>query len=80
MMKIGIPCKRIQRPCECRCGKTTAGGHFLPGHDTKTLSAILKEIGGILSLRNMVEAARKIKIEVEVDVNVKDPPSEEAAV
>ena len=77
-MKIGMPRKRIQRPCECRCGKTIAGGHFLPGHDTKTLSAILKEVGGILSLCNMIEAAREIKIEVEIDV--KDPPSEGAAV
>jgi hypothetical protein len=49
-----MPRKRIQKPCACRCGKNTAGGHFLPGHDTKTLSAVIEAVGGITALRLVV--------------------------
>ena len=62
-----MPRKRIQKPCACRCGEITAGGHFLPGHDTKTLSAVIEAVGGITALRNLVERVLGIKIEVELD-------------
>ena len=60
-----MPRKRIQKSCACRCGQITAGGHFLPGHDTKTLSAIIEAVGGIIALRKLVEKT----LDRDVDVN-----------
>ena len=62
-----MPRKRIQKPCACRCGENTAGGHFLPGHDTKTLSAVIEAVGGIAALRNLVEQVMGKEIEVVLD-------------
>lgn len=59
-----MPRKRIQKPCACRCGGTTAGGHFLPGHDTKTLSAIIEAVGGINALHNLVEQVLGTEVKV----------------
>jgi hypothetical protein len=62
-----MPRKRIQKPCACRCGKNTAGGHFLPGHDTKTLSAVIEAVGGITALRNLVEQVLGREVKTELD-------------
>jgi hypothetical protein len=43
--------------CECGCGKRRAKGHFLPGHDQKLRADLEKRVGGLLSLRMLVEAA-----------------------
>jgi hypothetical protein len=42
----------------------TKGGVFLPGHDAKTLSAILEATGGTANLRRLVEGALDRQIEV----------------
>ena len=62
-----MPRKRIQKPCACRCDQITAGRYFLPGHDTKTLSAIVAEVGGIDALRNLVEKVLGKEIKVVLD-------------
>jgi hypothetical protein len=62
-----MPRKRIQKPCACRCGQNTAGGHFLPGHDTKTLSAIIEAVGGIVALRNLIEKILERDVKVVLD-------------
>ena len=62
-----MPRKRIKKSCACRCGEITAGGHFLPGHDTKTLSAIVAAMGGIIALRNLIEQVLGREVEVELD-------------
>ncbi len=62
-----MPRKRIQKPCACGCDQITAGGCFLPGHDTKTLSAIIEAVGGIVALRKLVENALCRKVEVMLD-------------
>jgi hypothetical protein len=41
--------------CYCGCGEETKGGKFRPGHDAKLLSALIEAIGGIESLRTLVE-------------------------
>ena len=42
--------------CECGCGNETHGGAFLPGHD-QTLRAKLEErVGGLIALRELVNA------------------------
>jgi len=43
--------------CECGCGEM-ATGSFLPGHDQKLRIAIEQEVGGLLALRSLVEAAK----------------------
>lgn len=51
-----MPRKVVPKPCACGCGDMTKGGKFLPGHDSRTLSAILEHIDGDISdLRKMVE-------------------------
>ena len=62
-----MPRKRIKKSCACRCGEITAGGHFLPGHDTKTLSAIVAAMGGIIALRNLIEQVLGREVEVGLD-------------
>ncbi len=62
-----MPRKRIRKPCACRCDQITAGGHFLPGHDTKTLSAVIYAVGGIVALRNLVEKVLGREVEVMLD-------------
>ena len=42
--------------CECGCG-ADATGEFLPGHDQKLRSALERQVGGILAMRSLVEAA-----------------------
>lgn len=50
-----MPRRRIPKQCACGCGELTAGGDFKPGHDSKTLSAILEHVGGVLDLKTLVE-------------------------
>lgn len=42
--------------CECGCGNTSAST-FLPGHDQKLRSSIEHKVGGLLQLRDLVEAS-----------------------
>jgi len=44
--------------CECGCGGTAVRGSFLPGHDQRLRAALEAQVGGILALRSLVEAAR----------------------
>ncbi len=41
--------------CECGCGKKTAGGNFLPGHDQILRANLESKVGGILSLRDLLQ-------------------------
>jgi hypothetical protein len=45
----------------------TRGGDFLPGHDARTLSAVISTVGGVAALRTLVENALKRRIEVETE-------------
>jgi hypothetical protein len=45
----------------------TRGGDFLPGHDARTLSAVISSVGGVAALRQLVETALKRRIEVETE-------------
>ncbi len=42
--------------CECGCG-LKANSTFLPGHDQKLRISLEKRVGGLHSLRALVEAA-----------------------
>jgi len=45
------------RVCECGCGEASPGGGFRPGHDQKLRVALECRVGGLLSLRELVDAA-----------------------
>ena len=59
-----MPRKIVPKPCACGCGSMTRGGVFLPGHDAKTLSAIVEATGGTAKLKQLVEGALAMRIEV----------------
>lgn len=60
-----MPRKIRPRRCACGCGVMTRGGDFLPGHDARTLSAVINSVGGVAALRTLVEKVLKRRIEVE---------------
>ena len=55
MQEGTVPRKKVQRVCFCGCRRLTKGGKFVPGHDSKLLSAILEAVGGIEALRKLAE-------------------------
>lgn len=62
-----MPRRKVPKQCACGCGELTAGGNFKPGHDSKTLSAILERVGGVLNLKDLVEQHLKEIIVVKHD-------------
>ena len=62
-----MPRKIRPRKCACGCGAMTRGGDFLPGHDARTLSAVITVVGGVAALRTLVEKALKRRIDVETE-------------
>lgn len=81
-----MPRKIRPKLCGCGCGEKTRGGQFLPGHDSKTLSAIVEYVGGTLELKRIVEDALDCRIPVNTgsgkndDENDMADPSIELAV
>lgn len=42
--------------CHCGCGEEIRPGRrFLPGHDLRLLNKLAKDVGGVLSLKAIVE-------------------------
>lgn len=62
-----MPRKVRPQSCACGCGGMTKGGEFLPGHDQKTVAAIINKVGGVSELRELVEKTLRCRIKVEVD-------------
>ena len=60
-----MPRKIVPKKCGCGCGVMTKGGEFLPGHDSKTLSAVIEAAGGIAALKKIIERSLKTKIQVQ---------------
>lgn len=61
-----MPRKIVPKKCGCGCGETTKGGYFLPGHDSKTLSAVIETAGGITALKQIIEKSLRVKIQVKL--------------
>ena len=61
-----MPRKTVPKPCACGCDSMTKGGDYLPGHDSKTLSAIIENVGGVKQLRQLVEGVLNRQIEVKL--------------
>jgi hypothetical protein len=51
-----MPKKIVPKVCGCGCGSMTKGGQFIPGHDSKLMSAILQRVGGLAALKELVES------------------------
>ena len=60
-----MPRKKTPKECGCGCGLMTAGGDFKPGHDSKTISAIVSRVGGVLELKGIIEKLTGKPLEVE---------------
>jgi hypothetical protein len=45
----------------------TKGGEFRPGHDQKTIAAIVNKVGGVPELRKLVEETLRCRIKVDTD-------------
>lgn len=43
--------------CKCGCGEESSR-NFLPGHDQKLRITLEHQVGGLLSLRGLVESAK----------------------
>src|SRR5688500_17527684 len=48
--------RHVMASCECGCGQES-GLKFLPGHDQKLRARLEARIGGILRLRELVDAS-----------------------
>jgi hypothetical protein len=62
-----MPRRKKPRECACGCKQLTAGGKYLPGHDSKTLGAIVEAAGGVSELRTLVERTLERTIHVNLD-------------
>lgn len=63
-----MPRKIDPKKCACGCGEMTRGGFFKPGHDAKTIAAMVKAAGGVEKLLVIVESSLGRKIRVEVSI------------
>ena len=45
--------------CKCGCGETVNGGNFIAGHSQKLTASLVKEVGGLFALQELVQAAKK---------------------
>lgn len=45
--------------CECGCGAATQGGSFLPGHDQTLRARLEARVGGLLSMRDLVDVMER---------------------
>jgi len=43
--------------CECGCGEESNLGIFCQGHDQKLRTSLEQQVGGLLALRSLVQAA-----------------------
>ena len=60
-----MPRKIEPKLCACGCGGMT-NGTWVPGHDSKTVSAIVKKAGGTYELKRLVEKTLRCRIKIDV--------------
>ena len=53
--------------CECGCGAQTETAAFVPGHDQRLRTRLEAQVGGILALRSLIEAAEDNEGTVRLD-------------
>jgi len=45
--------------CKCGCGEPVRSGDFIAGHSGKLTSSLVKEVGGLFVLQELVQSAKK---------------------
>jgi hypothetical protein len=45
--------------CRCGCGELVRSGDFITGHSGKLTSSLVKEVGGLFALQDLVQSAKK---------------------
>jgi hypothetical protein len=45
--------------CKCGCGEEANNGDFIAGHSQKLTSHLVKEVGGLFTLQELVQSAKK---------------------
>ena len=61
-----MPRRMTPHTCACRCGGTTKGGVFLPGHDLKLWSKLINLAGSPEGVRDIVEKHRDRQVKKNV--------------
>lgn len=45
--------------CKCGCGEPANNGDFIAGHSQKLISSLVKELGGLSALQELVQSAKQ---------------------
>lgn len=45
--------------CRCGCGEPASNGDFIAGHSQKLTSSLVKEVGGLFALQDLVQSAKE---------------------
>jgi hypothetical protein len=45
--------------CRCGCGEPVRSGDFIAGHSGKLTSSLVKEVGGLFTLQELVQSAKQ---------------------
>jgi len=45
--------------CRCGCGEPTENRDFVTGHSQRLSASLVKEVGGLFALQELVESAKK---------------------
>ena len=45
--------------CKCGCGEPVRSGDFIAGHSGKLTSSLVKEVGGLFTLQELIQAAKQ---------------------
>ncbi|OHE22091.1 MAG: hypothetical protein A2X92_02545 [Syntrophus sp. GWC2_56_31] len=45
--------------CRCGCGEPANNGDFIAGHSQKLTSSLVKEVGGLFALQELIQSAKQ---------------------
>lgn len=45
--------------CKCGCGEEAGNGDFIVGHSQKLTSSLVKEVGGLFTLQELIQSAKQ---------------------
>jgi len=49
--------------CRCGCGEPAENGDFIAGHSQKLTASLVKQVGGLFALQELVQSAQKYSCE-----------------
>ena len=45
--------------CKCGCGELVRDGNCIAGHSGKLTASLVKEVGGLFALQDLIQSAKK---------------------